>query len=295
MRLKVWPIAAGVLTDLVGTVCLAVVFLIAHLAAYGGDPESLEMFDGPQPLWRLMAMLVGGLAFVALGGFVAGRLARERTLEHGIAVGVGCLLVGMGLQVVFPDPTEPMWYSLLALGVMVPAGAFGGYLSRRRVDGQSTEGTVDRSVPLEVEDGADRGMKTAGRILLTTAGIGVVAWLVEQRGLPFSSGIDLFLGIKMLQRAHSWRSWVMVRSWVGVAGALFAGAMIAFGDLSAWSGPLAVSLGALAYSVSLLLLLSGMPTQRRVQVGRLTFAGAVILMLAGIVLLALDSPAEQLP
>jgi putative membrane protein (TIGR04086 family) len=81
----------------------------------------------------------------AVGGFVAARMARTQPIQHGIAVGVGALLVWLLFQWVSTGDALPGWYEMASFVSVVPAGALGGYLAAKRGNlslPQQTRGAV---------------------------------------------------------------------------------------------------------------------------------------------------------
>ena len=141
---------------------------------------------------------------------------------------------------------------------------------------------------VEFDSGEIAGMRSAAWILLATAAINVLVWLLQRNGLPpFTSLIDAFLGVQLLHLKHSWRAWALVRA--GFGGALvlvvIAIALMASSPLVA---VLAIGVGQFAYCASLFLLLLGRPSIGRVVAGRVVFGVAVVLYLVGAVLVAVE-------
>lgn len=65
------------------------------------------------------------------------------------------------------------------------------------------------------EPGEIAGMRSAAWILIATALLGLVGWLMTPGMPPLTSAIDLFLGIQLLRLGHNWRAWAVVRAWIG--------------------------------------------------------------------------------
>jgi hypothetical protein len=71
------------------------------------------------------------LISVAVGGFVAAWLARRAALRHATAVAM-CLLTPAVFVDGIPDAYfQPVWYSVLSLLLVIPAGVLGGYIASR--------------------------------------------------------------------------------------------------------------------------------------------------------------------
>lgn len=99
-----------------------------------------------QVLSNSTAVLVGGLLIGTcgsiLGGYVAAWMARQRELRHAMATGIASLTFGfamLSLQSLSPIPLfqpQPLWISILAFMLTVPAATLGGWL-RRTVAGHN--------------------------------------------------------------------------------------------------------------------------------------------------------------
>ena len=129
------------------------------------------------------------------------------------------------------------------------------------------------------DPGEIAGMRSAGWILVVTAALGVLGWLLRPSNPPLTSVVDLFLGVQLLRLRHNWRAWAMVRAWLGLAFAVGVG----FASITRPGGAvvLVLSLSQAAYAASLLVLLFGVPTMRRVIAGRVVFAASVVLLVVG--------------
>jgi hypothetical protein len=126
--LKAWPITAGLLVDLGGTMLFAIGYAILQVVLHGGGSRVDLKGDTPTTT-DLAVAAIGGLLFVALGGYVAARMARVRPVAHGTGVGLGTLVVTLILLLVAPDPSTPLWFSAVSVLGVVPAGSLGGSLS----------------------------------------------------------------------------------------------------------------------------------------------------------------------
>ena len=128
-KLKAWPIVVGILIDTLGSIVVGVVYFIGifGLQIARGTPPSDEAFGTP----HLIVTEIVGLFLTAVGGFVAARMARTRHVQHGIAVGVGALLVWLLLEWISPSDTAPFWCETALFVGVAPAGALGGYVAKR--------------------------------------------------------------------------------------------------------------------------------------------------------------------
>jgi len=118
-----------VLVDTLGSFAVGVVYVLGvfgrQMAA--GAPLSEESLSTPQ----LIVLEILGLLLTAVGGFVAARMARTRHVQHGMAVGGGCLVVWLLLELIGAGDSLPLWYNIVSFVSVVPAGALGGYAAGR--------------------------------------------------------------------------------------------------------------------------------------------------------------------
>jgi hypothetical protein len=122
----------GVLADTVGTLAVATALFRAMSAAGFSEAEitvRLQGFSG------LMLMLILGLSFTLIGGYIAGRAAGRIEMLHGAIVGG----IGLVLGLFFREPGLPVWYETISFAAMIPIGVAGGYIAR--------EGNVKRNAP----------------------------------------------------------------------------------------------------------------------------------------------------
>jgi len=92
-----------------------------------GAPLSEASLSTPE----LIAAEILGLLLTAVGGFVAARIARTRHVQHGMAVGVGCLVIWLPLQLIGSGDSLPLWYDVVSFVGVVPVGALGGFAARK--------------------------------------------------------------------------------------------------------------------------------------------------------------------
>ena len=123
-RLRFKAIALGVISDTVGTLAVAALLFFAMAAA--GIPEA-EIRERMRGASGLMLMLILGLGFTMLGGYVSGRSARRGEILHGAIVGGIGLVFGLFLR----EPGLPLWYEVISFGVMIPIGMAGGFIAHK--------------------------------------------------------------------------------------------------------------------------------------------------------------------
>ncbi len=134
---QIRPIIIGAVVDYVATYVLvmlyAIVYYVKDPLEKGGLPEEAiekalqEMISSQE---GLLALLVIGAVCTALGGYVAGRLAKADPVKHGALVGAVSLIVG-ALQsgMAGEGSLVPDWHLFLGYILAIPAGALGGSLA----------------------------------------------------------------------------------------------------------------------------------------------------------------------
>jgi len=95
--------------------------------------------------WVRWFELALGFFGTMLGGYVAARMGKTLPLRHGFAVAVASVVTSALALVMFPS-IQPMWASVIALSIAVPAGLLGGYICaarKRRLPGAPAGDGVD--------------------------------------------------------------------------------------------------------------------------------------------------------
>jgi hypothetical protein len=125
--LKIWPVAAGIVVDVCGTLVVAVLYMSVVFGPQFADGQVTE--DMLTPTHQAIGAALG-LMLSALGGFVAGRLAKIDEVNHGAATGFGSLMFSLLLAWSVPAEAHS-WRDLLVSLAVVPAAALGGYMAAR--------------------------------------------------------------------------------------------------------------------------------------------------------------------
>jgi len=135
---RIRPIIIGAVVDYLATYLLVMLYVIVYYVKdpleKGGLPEeaiekALQQMIASQE--GLLALLVIGAFCTALGGYVAGRLAKADVVKHGALVGAVSLIVG-ALQSGMAGEASlvPDWHLFLGYILAIPAGALGGFFAQ---------------------------------------------------------------------------------------------------------------------------------------------------------------------
>ena len=76
----------------------------------------------------LPVFLIIGLAFIALGGYVAAKIASDFKLYNATLVGVVGILVGLPFY-----SSYPVWYTVLSIILMPPSAYLGGKFAFKNI------------------------------------------------------------------------------------------------------------------------------------------------------------------
>lgn len=139
-------IIIGFASDFVASIIFGIAlsfFMAVVLAIKGYKDAELEtqligLLDGTT--YRILSLIVG-LGFTMMGGYLAGRIAKNGEYFHSGAVGLlnvffGLFFIGMYFT----------WYSVIAFLLVFPAAIIGGDMARKR---RLIEGSP--SLPFDIE------------------------------------------------------------------------------------------------------------------------------------------------
>lgn len=116
-------VIVGVIVDNAGTLLLMTT-LAAMLVSTGLSED--EVMGRMKSTNGLLLGLIIGLSFTVLGGYLAGRMAKQAEMLHGALVAV----TGMTIALIFRGG-DPLWFDIAGFTLMLPAGIAGGYLALR--------------------------------------------------------------------------------------------------------------------------------------------------------------------
>ncbi len=126
-QIKIKAIVLGLLTDIGGSLLASIIFgtvLVATLVMAGVPSD--EIISRAQGPIVLIPGLIIGFGFTILGGFVAGRVARQAEVLHGGILGGIDIPFGLVIW-----SLSPLWLNILSLIATIPMGMVGGYFAKR--------------------------------------------------------------------------------------------------------------------------------------------------------------------
>lgn len=134
--LRPFAVLTGSLIDHFGTMLWVMAFLAWRGVPLGSAAPPEETKRAIEAMLHVpvdaAVLLFIGLAFVVIGAYAAGRLASNAPIVNGVAVSVISLVMATLDEIIAPAGPEPLWYSVLGFGLLIPAGLAGGRLARRR-------------------------------------------------------------------------------------------------------------------------------------------------------------------
>lgn len=142
MHMKIKAIAFGVLTDLIGSILVAipigVIGAVIHFS-HGGSPDTFETFlHGNMPL--MISSLVLGLAAVMASGVVTAYVAKQNRVWNAFLMGVVTTLIAIPFSL-----SLPLWFNVASFLLMVPSAILGGWLVEIRQRGQQSPQPLPRA------------------------------------------------------------------------------------------------------------------------------------------------------
>ena len=123
--IKLKAVIAGAVLDNATT--LFVMTLLAAALVSTGLSEDQVMSRMKSTSGLLLGLIIG-LGCTGLGGYVAGRMAKQAEVLHGLLVAV----IGMVIALIFRDSGDPVWFDIVGFAGMLPAGMLGGRLAQQR-------------------------------------------------------------------------------------------------------------------------------------------------------------------
>jgi hypothetical protein len=127
-QLKPWPIVVGILVDTFASLALVFAYV---LLVFGVQLARGDALSDPVPgTVEVLVLESLGILVTALGGFVAGWMAKTLETLHGLAVGIGAVIIWWLFDLVEPTEGPLAWWEVASSFAVVPLGALGGYLAK---------------------------------------------------------------------------------------------------------------------------------------------------------------------
>lgn len=134
-RVHLGAIAVGVVVDFVGSgfsFAALVVVAAGAAAASGGAISTNTVEQWPGELWFIASGSVVGLAWSAVGGYVAGVFAKFDQVRHAAWVGGVSMALGGAFLLAGGGTSALSWFDALSQLFVFPSALAGGWLARRR-------------------------------------------------------------------------------------------------------------------------------------------------------------------
>ena len=128
-RLRLLAIFVGWISDIVFSMVTGIVLgiIVGILLAQQGIPLDQLQTEIANTTWVLAAGVLVGCCGTVLGGYVGAWMGKVWPIRHGFAVAMMSVLSGVVAIAFFPS-SQPLWVSVVACTLAVPAGLLGGYL-----------------------------------------------------------------------------------------------------------------------------------------------------------------------
>ena len=121
----------GVLADVCATFLGGIALFAvmgSFLVSQGASPEDLDASLAGSDLTQLLGVTLG-LCCTVLGGYVTGRVARQREYYHALLTGIVVLLIGEIMVSTSPDGT-PLATRIIGDILVIPAALLGAYFCK---------------------------------------------------------------------------------------------------------------------------------------------------------------------
>jgi len=123
--IKLKAVIAGAVLDNATTLFVMTLLAAALVSTGLSDDQVMSRMKSTSGL--LLGLIIG-LGCTGLGGYVAGRMAKQAGVLHGLLVAV----IGMVIALIFREGGDPMWFDIVGFACMLPAGMAGGWLAQKR-------------------------------------------------------------------------------------------------------------------------------------------------------------------
>jgi predicted Zn-dependent protease len=165
-RIRLLPIFVGTAIDIIGTLFASTLLAIVVAVLRGPD-----VFSEPPTGPILVAAMFLGCTFTVLGACVAGLMARQREVVHGLGVAVLGSVIGLWF-----DQGGSRWFPLVAVVAALLAGALGGWSARWARGGKPPVAVEPGPSSLETAQRRRRLGLTAGITVLVVVGLVLIGY-----------------------------------------------------------------------------------------------------------------------
>ncbi len=117
----------SVLSVVAGTVVWTMLWFAFHAVAAKIYPLEYDGKSRIEDVSLLLSMLVYSVVISIIAGYVAAFLAKQKEMQHALALGLLQLALGVFFQAQSWS-LLPLWYHLAFLALLIPANLFGGRL-----------------------------------------------------------------------------------------------------------------------------------------------------------------------
>ncbi|MBI4684424.1 MAG: hypothetical protein HY755_04410 [Nitrospirae bacterium] len=130
-EISIKAVIIGLLVDIGGTFAFSFVFgILAALLLLATERDIKELETISETPGFLVPSLFVGLLFTSLGGYVAGRIAKQAEIKNAFALGMTSATLGVMFMIFLPD-AKPIWLDFAGLSLIIPFALIGGYVCMR--------------------------------------------------------------------------------------------------------------------------------------------------------------------
>ncbi|MDD5270058.1 MAG: TIGR04086 family membrane protein [Candidatus Omnitrophica bacterium] len=125
--IKIKALSLGVLANIGGSLVLGIMLSLIMGIILGILGISMNEINAP--VWGPVLSLISGFGSAVLGGFVAGRVAKQKQVFHGALVGAIVSVIGLLYGFVSGESFPPAWYNIVLFVGVVLFGMLGGRIA----------------------------------------------------------------------------------------------------------------------------------------------------------------------
>ena len=114
--------------EIIGSILAGIILgsVFSFVYAFNPDYGSNHAFDYYSNTLLLVSSLAITLAVAGIGGYFAGKIAKQHEILCAICVGIVGVLFGL-----FYINQVPLWYFVVSSILIIPCASFGGLLAKR--------------------------------------------------------------------------------------------------------------------------------------------------------------------